>query len=162
MAKFQFRLQILLDQKQENKKQAEEELAKQETELASEQTALADLRRHEETLVQELKLARHELAYISSTTGENLSTYFARIESLNERIDAARDAVFAQELLIDESKERVEQAKTHLMNCSREVETLTKYRDKLEQRFLRQLEQKEDLELDEIGNMLYVSRRVTQ
>ena len=162
MARFRFRLQIVLDQKLEIKKQAEEDVAKRQAELVSEQTALTRLQHREESLVQELKIARRELAYISSTTGESVFTYFARIESLNQDIDSARDAVFAQELVLDEFKEKVEQAKAHLMNCSREVEALTKYRDKLEQRFMRQLEQKEDLELDEIGNMLYMNRRATQ
>jgi flagellar biosynthesis chaperone FliJ len=162
MAKFHFRLQILFDQKLEIKRNAEEQLAKRQTELASEQTALADLQHQEESLVQELRMARRELAYLSSATGESLHVHLARIESLNQAIDSTRDSVFAQELVLDEFKEKVEQAKLHLAICSREAEILAKYRDKLERRFLRQLEQKEDLELDEIGNMLYLSRRAGQ
>jgi len=58
-------------------------------------------------------------------------------------------------LLIEDCKEQVDLAQRHLAKCSREVEILNKHREKLEQRFRREAERKEALELDEIGNMLY-------
>jgi flagellar protein FliJ len=162
VAEFRFRLQILLDQKLQIKKQAEEELAKRQTELASEQSVLADLRRREETLVQKVRDARWELAHVSSISGQELISYAANVDLTVQDVESARDAVFAQEVVIDDFREKVEQAQVHLANSSREAEILTKYRDKLEGRFLRQMAQKEELELDEIGNMLYMSRRIEQ
>ena len=159
---FRFRLQVLLDQKLQTKKQAEEELVKRQTELASEQAALVELTRHAEGLAQKHQDARRKLAHMNSTSGQHIVNYSAHIESLSQNAESARDAVFAQELLLDKFKERVEEARAYLAACSREAEILTKYKDKLEWRFQRQVEQKEDLEQDEIGNMLYLSRRLAQ
>jgi flagellar export protein FliJ len=162
VAVFRFRLQILLEQKLQAKKEVEEELAKRQAELAAEQNTLADLQRRAESLTQKLHNARREGAHMSSVSGQDLLNYSTYLESLGEDIESARDAVFAQELVLDEFKEKVEQARAHLADCSREAEILTKYKDKLERRFQRQVEQKEELEQDEIGNMLYLNRRHAQ
>jgi flagellar biosynthesis chaperone FliJ len=162
VAAFRFRLQILLDQKLEAKKQAEEELAKRQAELASEQAALADLQRRAESLAQKHQDARRELAHMNSTSGQDLLSYSAHVDSLGQDVESARDAAFAQEVLLDEFKEKVDEARAVLAERSREAEILTKYKDKLERRFQRQVEQKEELEQDEIGNMLYLSRRHAQ
>jgi flagellar biosynthesis chaperone FliJ len=159
MGVFRFRLQILLDQKLEAKKQAEEDLAERQAELASEQAALADLQRRAENLAQKHQDARQELAHMNSTCGQDLLNYSAHVDSLGEDVELARDAVFAHELFLDDFEDRVEGARAQLAERSREAEILTKYRDKLERRFQRQVEQKDDLEQDEIGNMLYLSRR---
>jgi hypothetical protein len=42
--------------------------------------------------------------------------------------------------------------------CRREADVLAKYREKAEKRFLRDLARKEELEEDEVGNMLFLSR----
>ena len=73
MAVFRFRLQILLEQKLQAKKEAEEELAKRQAELAAEQNTLADLQRRAGSLTQELHNARREGVHMSSVSGQEPS-----------------------------------------------------------------------------------------
>jgi hypothetical protein len=53
----------------------------------------------------------------------------------------------------------VQDAKGRVEEARREAEVLAKHRKKQEERFLREAQAKEDLELDEIGNVLYSTRQ---
>jgi flagellar biosynthesis chaperone FliJ len=61
--------------------------------------------------------------------------------------------------VLEGCEERLAEARRDLGEITREVEVLHKHRERLEQRFLREIERKDALEQDEIGNVLYMSRR---
>jgi len=56
-------------------------------------------------------------------------------------------------------QEKLIQARQFLAECAREVEVLEKHRDKVEARYVQQVEKKEANELDEIGAHLFISKR---
>jgi len=155
---FKYRLQPLLDQKIHLKEQAEEVLGHKQKQLQHASEKLEQLRESEQALVNKKELLRRNLLHSSggeAISGVEISQRREHLQSVNFEVESAKDAVFAQQLFIEDCKEQVDLAQRHLAKCSREVEILNKHREKLEQRFRREAERKEALELDEIGNMLY-------
>jgi flagellar export protein FliJ len=163
MAAFKFRLQPLLDQRIEAAKQAEEAYAARQAALRAEQQRLEDLRQREQDLVAKRQhLRRNIMTPEPGASGLSSGGVQQRVEyvkALALDIDRARDEVFSQKLVVDEAEERVAEAKKHMLECQRQVEVLEKYRERLAERFRREQERKEELELDEIGNMLYMGKR---
>jgi len=161
MPAFRYRLQPLLDRKSELKEEAEKALVERQKEVAAEKDKLEAARRKQQDLI-DLRLTRRR--EIMSTTGQPLNGDELRrrveyIHALALEVDSAKEAVYAQQQVVSEAEQKLKAARDHLTDCTREVDILTKYRKKLEERFLRDAEQKEALELDEIGNMLFTSRR---
>jgi flagellar biosynthesis chaperone FliJ len=158
MSSFSYRLQPLLDQKIDLKEQAQTALADKQKQHRLACEKLEELRASAEAISIKRQTLRRSL--LLSGTGEALNgVEIARrrehLKSVSAELEAAKDAVFAQQLFIDECKERVVLAQRHLAECSREVEILNKHREKLELRFRREAARREALEIDEIGNMLY-------
>jgi flagellar FliJ protein len=162
MAVFKYRLQPLLDQKLRVQEDAEEALAQRKKELREAEAHLEELKRREQELIAKRENLRRgvlDTGEAATLTVDAVKKRVEYVKALGLDIDAARDDVFSQKMVIDECNEKVGAAQKHLLECQREVEILTKYRDKLEQRFRREQEQKEALELDEIGNVMYMTRR---
>jgi len=160
MSGFRFRLQPLLDRKIELKEQADKALIERQRELAAEKERLEQARRHEQELIEKKKKLRREIMSSQGTiTGDEIRARVDYIAFVGQEIDRAKEGVYAQQLVVSEAEDKVKAARDHLAECTRDVDILTKYRGKLEARFLRDAERKEALELDEIGNMLYSTRR---
>ena len=122
---------------------------------------LQELRAAEEALVTKKQVLRRDLLLSQDgqpISGVEIARRREQLTSVTLDLEAAKDSVFAQQLFIEECKEQVDAAQRHLAKCSRDVEVLNKHREKLEQRFRRELDRKEALELDEIGNMLYAGK----
>jgi flagellar biosynthesis chaperone FliJ len=160
MARFTYRLQQLLDLKLERKDQLQQELARRQQELAAEQEAGEELRRERMEVQENLKAARSSM--LGSTQGASGRAFGQRadyVRGLTGDLAAAKDAEFAQELRIREFEERVAAARRVLADCSREVEVLNKHRDRLERRFLKELEKREAIQQDDITNSKYHPER---
>src|SRR5579871_2238547 len=154
-APFVYRLQLLLEQKEEPKKAAEQELARREQELERQQGILAELKRREQELIDRRATARREL--LSAPDNHPLAVHVVQarsdhIRALGEDIEAAGKEVARQQDVIRKCQQQVNESR-------REVEVLAKHRKKQEERFLREAAAKEELELDEIGNVLYMTRQ---
>lgn len=162
MAGFKFRLQPLLDEKLQKKKEAEDALVARQKELRAEEERLKELRLHEQSQIAKRVRLRGELLSFplgGNLSGEEIQRRMQYLKALGLEVDAARDAVFSQQMTIDEAREKLAEAQRNLAECSREAEVMNKYRAKLQQRWARDIEQKEALEQDEVGNMLYMKRR---
>ena len=161
MPTFTYRLQPLLDQKVRLKEQAEEQFAQKQKQLRLAYERLEELRAAEKALVVKRDTLRRNLLVSDGgqpPSGVQVRQRREHLEFVTVELEAARDAIFAHELFIEECKEQVAAAQRHLTKCLRDVEILKKHREKLQQRFQRELERKEALELDEIGNMLYTGK----
>lgn len=162
MATFKYRLQPLLDQKVKLQEEAEDALAERRKELRAAEARLEELKRREQELIAKREDLRRNVATAApgeTLSGDSIKKRVDYVRALGQDIDAARDDVFGQKMVIDDCNEKVDAATKHVAECRREVEVLTKYRDKLLDRFKREEERKEALELDEIGNMLYMTKR---
>ena len=163
MSDFKYRLQLLLEHKEEAKKEAERELVRQEEQLRVQLTLLESLRVRERELRDKRERARHDLLVIPRQD----QLLFARevqqrseyVKELGFQIDQAKNEVLSQQVVVEEREVNVELAKEHLKQARRELEILDKHRSKQEERFLREQLAKEELALDEVGNVLYTTRR---
>jgi flagellar export protein FliJ len=162
MAKFRFRLQPLLEQKEKLLDDAEKQMTARQKELEAERAEMERLKQREKDLIaqrQDLRLNMLKTAEGERLTGEELVRRRTFVEALGQDIESARDAVFSQRMVLEECEEKLAKAKAYVAECKREVEILVKYRDRLQERHRKEEERKEELELDEVGNMLYMAKR---
>jgi flagellar biosynthesis chaperone FliJ len=163
MTAFVYRLQLLLEQKEEAKKQAERELARQEEELHAELQALEERKQQEKQLVAKREQLRRDLLVKpeldQALSARQVQERCGYIKVVGIQIEEANADVLAQLTVVKACEANVQQAKERAKEARREVEVLTKHRAKQEERFLRDELAKEDLALDEIGNVLYATRR---
>jgi flagellar biosynthesis chaperone FliJ len=162
-SEFSYRLEPLLEQKEELKKDAERELGESQKELESQQATLRSLQQALQALVEKRQQMRRELL---SKPADGLALNAMKVQERVEyakavalQIEDAQGDVNAQRSVVDQCETRVQEAKKQVQAATREVEILQKHRAKQEERFVRELREKEDLELDEIGNVLYMTRR---
>lgn len=163
MAQFVYRLRLLLEQKEELKKEAERELALRQKELEAQREHLEVLQRREQELVERRDRLRRELLNKSGEQ-EALAAHEVReraefVKVMGVQIEDAKNDVLVQRTVIETCEVKVLQAKSLVEEAKREVEILTKHRAKQEERFMREERVKEELELDEIGNVLFTTRR---
>ena len=159
MAGFRYRLAILLDRKEDERKEAQAEVARREQELQAELARLAELEQRERELVELRERMRHELLTAAVLSGAEALTHAEFIKRLASDIEAARNDIFSQGIVVEEHQGRVAQAQARAEEAKREVEVLTKHRARQQERYFRDLAAREELELDEVGNVLYTRRR---
>ena len=133
-------------------------MATRQKDLRAEQDRLRALHAELEDLDQQVATARRELVTSGSASGLCFMDRSEYLSALELEVDVLRADLFAQELLVEEAEARLDEARQHLVSCSREAEILTKYKDKLQQRFRQSAARTEEIEQDEIGNALYLSR----
>ena len=165
MAQFHYRLQLLLERKEEAQKEAEGELKRREQELEKQIAELQSLQRREKELIEKRDRLRRELM-TRPGDGSELTAHEVRarseyIKAVGVEIEDARKDIVVQRGVIENCERKVQEAKKSVEEAKREGEVLTKHRTKQQERFLREEQAKEDLELDEIGNVLYTTRRQT-
>src|SRR5262249_55557775 len=155
-----FRLQTLLDQRTEEKQHAEELLAARERELADERHTLRKLEeevRHAEELYQRKRVERFARGARGGSTFAKQSDFLL---GLKLDVQSAQSGVLSQQIFVDQASEAVQEARAALEDRRRDVDVLEKYRQKAEKRFLQEAAYREELEQDEIGNVMHLSRRV--
>jgi len=165
MTKFVYRLELLLEHKQEVKEEAERELLRREQELEKQQLQLETLRRRVQELVEKRQQMQRDLLSNPYTgtmlSGREVQQRIEYIKAVGVQIEEAQADVSSQRTLVADCQHRVQQGKKDVQDANREVEVLQKHRAKQEERFLREQEKQEELALDEIGNVLYTSRRTS-
>jgi flagellar biosynthesis chaperone FliJ len=161
-SQFTYRLQILLDRKEEAKRDAELSLVRKEQELASQMAELESLRMKELNLRERRDQQRRELlkgsgeqVVVSAIEVKRRSDY---VKQLGQAIDQARSDAAKQASLVERCHLAVKEATLRVAEARREVEVLTKHRSRQQDRFVREQQAKEDLALDEIGNVLHSTR----
>jgi hypothetical protein len=160
MANFRYRLQTLLDRKIDRRKELERSLVERQKELAAEQKALAEMEEAQVALEATLVEARRKLLAIQAgESGYTLQLRIQHLRGLRADVETGQGAVLAQRLRVGDFEDRVAEAQRLLADASREVEVLEKHRERLETRFLRALQQKEALEQDEMGGIIFNQRR---
>lgn len=158
MAIFRFRLQYLLDQRLQAKEAAEKSMTECQRELQDEQENLASLQHETKNLAQKILLARRQMLVREPALVHNLMQRMKYLSGMAHDAEELREALFAQELVVEDAEAKLQQAHEHLVACSREADILTKFKDKLQRRFLQSEARKEEIEQDEAGDLLYLIR----
>jgi flagellar biosynthesis chaperone FliJ len=156
---FVFRLQALLDQRIDLRKQAEDELKARESELSAEQKTLQELEQAVETAAALYRRRRAERSKSGMSLGVPILIQNDSLIGLEMDVQEARSAVLSQQILVDRTLELVKIANADLAVCRLDEEVLEKYRQKAKTRFEQEESYKEELEQDEIGSVIYLNRR---
>jgi len=163
MAGFVYRLQLLLEQKEEARKAAEREVTRREEILQAEMQVLDDRCKEKEQLVERREQMRRNL-FVSpegpgGLTAHEIQRRTDHIKAMDLHVKDAEQNIAAQRLVVDQCRSDVEHAKQLANEARREAEVLVKHRDRQKERFVREEMAKEELALDEIGNVLFTTRR---
>jgi flagellar export protein FliJ len=156
---FKYRLQPLLDLKTDQKSQLQASVAQCQRELAAEQEELAKLQRAENQLEEKLLEARRDMfGGVAGATGLAIQQYRDYLRGVAADLETARNSTFSQQLRVSEFEAKLAEAKRQLTECLREIDVLTKHRDRLQQRFLKAAEIKEAAVQDEIGANMFIRK----
>jgi flagellar biosynthesis chaperone FliJ len=163
MAQFIYRLQTLLEQKERIRADAEKALAKAERERDEEIRKLRQLESKQQKVTEKRDQVRREMLAgptgSGTLKGRDAQERSEFVRFMGTEIERARAEVIAQGGIVEQHQARVSDATVRAETAKRELELLTKHRARLEERFRRVMEAKEELLLDEIGNALYSTRR---
>ena len=163
MTQFNYRLQPLLEQKEELKKEADREVSRREQELQTQLATLESLQQRVQELVEKRQHARQELMTKPGPRVLSRRTMCSKGPTSSRSWVpkyARRKAMSARSVwYIETCESEVKEAKEQAAEAQREVEVLYKHREKQQERFRREEEAKEEVALDEIGNVLYSTRR---
>ena len=163
MSAFIYRLQLLLDQREELKEAAARQLLDEEAELEKQHEKMRQLQRLLQDLMEKRKQMRRELLRKPEGSGVvnamKVQERTAYIDAVSAQIEDVQSDIVSQRTVIEECGGRVRRAKNRVEESNREVEVLRKHRAKQEEHFHRELDEKEERTLDEIGNVLYTTRR---
>jgi flagellar biosynthesis chaperone FliJ len=156
---FVFRLQALLDQRIDLRKDAESELKAREGELATERKTLHELENAAEAAALRYRRRRAERSKSGMSRGVPILIQNDSLLGLEIDVQEARSAILSQQILVDQALELVSQANATLASRRLDEDVLEKYRQKAQTRFEQEESYKEELEQDEIGNVMHLSRR---
>ena len=156
---FVFRLQAVLDKRIDLRKQAEDELKAKQSELSAENKTLQELEKRVEAAVALYRRRRAERSRSGTIRGVPILIQNDSLIGLEMDVQEARSAVLSQQILVDQALELVNEANKVLASRRLDEEVLEKYRQKAKVRFEQEESYKEELEQDEIGSVIYLSRR---
>ncbi len=156
---FQFRLQALLDQRTEEKQHAEQQLAARERELAVERQTMKELEEEAQRAAEHYQSKRLERFAKGADGGSSFAKQSNFLLGLKLDVQAAQSGALSQQVFVDQAMEAVKEARAVLEDRQRGVDVLEKYRQKAEKQFLQEAAYREELEQDEIGNVMHLSRR---
>ncbi|MBV8808611.1 MAG: hypothetical protein JO033_08050 [Acidobacteriaceae bacterium] len=160
MPAFVFRLQILLDHKLDIEAKARAAVIEKRRVLEEQQSILLRLVESEERIELAISRTRDELLLAAVTNvGADVQRKNDYLAALRQDLSAAHDQTLVQKFAVEEAEMNLNEAQAHALECLREAETLTRYREKLEKRFFAEAAKKEELEQDELGTTTYLNRR---
>lgn len=162
MAAFTYRLQTLLDQREELKKHAERELVALEQEFKKQTERMQTLQQTVQDLTEKHRQMKRDLlskpGQGAALNAQKVQERIEYVKAVGFQVEEAQADVITQRGVIEQCESDVQHGKKRVQEATREVEVLQKHRTKQEDRFRRELQEKEDLMLDEIGNVLYANR----
>ena len=158
MGRFVYRLEPLWDQKKALKKDAETAFGARQKELRDAQAQLEKLLGVEKQ-VQKKKRDFRAALLAGTSNGRAIASRVEHLRLLERQEADARYDVFSQRLAVEECEHRLDAARQEMTERSKEVEVLSKHREKCEQDYWTEVNRKEALEQDEIGATLYEARR---
>ena len=165
MPSFKYRLKPLLEQRQRALDAAEETVVERQKELRQAELQKELLESEQRRVAQKLLDGRRTLFHPTDgrpLTSDELMRRRLFLVTLAEELERLKDAIFSQQLAIADAAERLDESRSHESECRRAVEIMEKHRTKLEKRFRAEIEQKEALEQDELGNVMYLMKRSQQ
>lgn len=158
----QYRLQIVLDQKEQARKDAEQALAAARAVLEQEEARRNELEAERARLlehIEETRRRRQERAEGEGLSVEESHRYKLYLQRLFDQRKDVDLRIYQQSRVVERAAEAVETAKGVLITCAREHEAMNKHREQWQRELADEARRKEQKEMEEIGAAQYLKRR---
>ncbi len=155
--KFKYRLQMILDEKESRKKEAEKMVAEAKLKIQEEEKKYKELLDEKRKLIEKIK--NEKLKRINSKEAfrvENsirLKEYIEGLESKRQLLDGK---IFAQKGKVEEAKRYLKLQEENLISATKEYETFKKHKEKFLEKMRREEEKKEQKIMEEIGTLQFL------
>jgi hypothetical protein len=158
-----YRLQIVLDKRQKAKEDAEKALGEAQKALEAEKEkeaqcvqAVEDAKQRKETAKAELnqKIFDGKLSVDKIRMGKD------HLKSLDFEIEKAKQKLEEQRGRVKQAEAFLEQRRNELLEKTTEYQAIEKHKEKWAQNLKKEIENAEQNEQEEIGNVLYLARKI--
>lgn len=158
-----YRLQIVLEQREREKKDKEEQLATTQKELKAEQLKLDE--KIEERRQVDVRKETAAAAFQSNIMkpgcniadeAERHDWYQKSLDAEAERIDAE---IQAQKQAVRRAEQRVEDAKMELLQAATELQAMEKHKENWAKQTKKEIAEKEQMQQEEIGESMWLAQR---
>jgi len=160
--KQKYRLEPLLTVKERYKKQTEIELGKAIKKLKEEKERLKVLEREKEEIIRKKKEARLEMSRrvaVGETRIFDSSIHLNYLEKLQDDLTAKEKEIERQHELIKEAEQNLVKARRNYIDACRDLKSLQKHKELWLKKLKKELNLREQKEMNELGNVIHQLRR---
>lgn len=160
-----YRLQIVLDKRQKAKEDAEKSLVEAQKALEAEKQkelqcvqAVEDAKKIKENAKVELnqKIFEGKLSVEKIRMGKD------HLKSLDFEIKKAEQKLEEQRVRVREAESFLEQRRTELVEKTKDFQAIEKHKEKWAENLKKEIENAEQNEQEEIGNVLFLARKIKE
>lgn len=159
-----YRLSPLLIVKERYKKQTEIELGKAITKLKEEKEKLVKLEKEKEEIIQKKKDARMEMSRrvsVGETRIFDSSIHLNYLEKLQDDLEKKEKEIEKQHETIKEAEEALKKARRNYIDACKDLKTMQKHKELWLKKIAKELNMKEQKELNELGNVIHQIRNAS-
>ena len=165
MALPKYRLQLILDKRQKIKEDAEKELSQAQKLLEDErqlekqkELEVEQAKQHKEDSKKELnkKMLEGQMDVAKVQNHKNF------LKSLDFEIEKAKERLVAQQQKVKEAEKFLEQKRMELIQATTEFQAMEKHKEKWLEKVKKEIETAEANEQEEIGNVLFLARKMKE
>ncbi len=160
--KTKYRLQVLLDIREKNKRKAEIELGKAIAKLKEEEKRLEELKEEKEKLKKKKQNSIQEMSDKLSS-GESLvkesQLHVNFLRKITEDIEAKDKEIEDQKEVIEQAKQRVAEARREYIDACKLLQIMEKHKELWEKKLQKKLSMAEEKQLGELGNVIHTMKK---
>jgi hypothetical protein len=158
-----YRLQIVLDQREAEKKKKEEQLAETQKALREERKKLEELEEERRQVDVRKEAATAEFHARMMKPGCSIAEEADRHDwyQKSQDAEAARidGEIQGQKQAVRRAEQRVEDARMELQQAATELQAMEKHKEKWSKEVKREIAEKEQLQQEEIGEAMWLAQR---
>ena len=157
-----YRLQPVLDKRQKIKEAAEKALGAAQKELDAEkkkEQECADAVENAKRAKEEFKVEMNRKMLNENLEINKITMLKNYVKSLEYAIEQAKEKLEQQKVRVKQAEKVVEQKRGELLEATKEFQAIEKHKEKWAEAIKKEMEEAEQKEQEEIGNVLYLQRK---
>lgn len=157
-----YRLQPVLNKREKAKQEAERVLGEAQKALALEKEKEAECERAIELAIQkkeDFKAEMNQKMMEGTLDVEKIKMHKNYLKSLDFEIEQARQRLEEQKVVVQQAEQVVEEKRMVLIDATKEFQAIEKHKENWIKQLKKEMEEAEQKEQEEIGNVLYVQRK---
>ncbi len=155
-----YRLQPILDEKENKKQDAARFLAKKKEELAAEERRLEEAKlAHKRAIEKKEEMVKeyNENMFAGKYTIDQIKVRRLHIDDQQQRIQELHQGIERQKKAVERAEAEVRKAEDALINASKEVQVMEKHKENWQRALQEEAMKKEAKELEEIAQTIYTA-----